>query len=70
MVSPILESSELPIISEIRCSRIWLYKTEGHTFVPMKQSKCIRSQLRELSTKLIQKNSSPLTAHGSQCSDK
>jgi len=45
MGSPILGSSDLPIICENRCSRKWINKTEGPTFVPMKQSKALRLHL-------------------------
>ena len=66
MGSPILGSSNLPIIGANRCSRKMVNKTEGHKIVPMKQI----ALNRELSTKLIQKNSLPSMAHESQFSDK
>jgi len=47
MGSPILGSSDLPIIGENRCSRKWVNKNEGHKFVPMKQSKVLRLCLTE-----------------------
>jgi hypothetical protein len=67
----ILGSSDLPIISENRCSRKWVNKTEGPKIAPMKQSKGLRLHLIEkLSTKLIQKNSLTSMAYESQLTDK
>ena len=71
MGSPILGSSDLPIISENRCLRKRVNKTEEPKTVPTKHSKGLRLHFnRELSTKLIQKNSLPLTAYESQFRDK
>jgi hypothetical protein len=42
MGSPILGSSDLPIIGENRCSRKRVNKTEGHKNVPMKKSEGLR----------------------------
>jgi len=54
MGSPILGSSDLPIIGENRCLREWVNKTEGPKIVPTKHSKSFKFTLnRELSTKLI-----------------
>jgi len=47
MGSPILGSSDLPIIAENRRSRKWVNKTEGTKFVPVKQSKGLRLHLTE-----------------------
>jgi len=44
MGSPILGSSDLPIIGENRCSKKWVNKIE---FVPMIQSKGLRLHLTE-----------------------
>jgi hypothetical protein len=63
MWSPILGSSDLPIIGENRCSRKWVNKTKGPKFVKITLD-------TELSTKIIKKNSLALTAHESQFSDK
>jgi hypothetical protein len=43
--SPMLGSSNLPIIDENRCSRICVNKTEGPKILPMKHSKCLRLHL-------------------------
>jgi hypothetical protein len=66
MGSPILGSSDLHKIGENRCLRKWVNKREGPKNVPTKHSKV----LRELNTKLILKNSLPLTAYESQFRDK
>ena len=47
MGSPILASSNLPIIGVSRCSRKWANKTDGHKILPMNQSKCLRLHLTE-----------------------
>jgi len=47
MGSPILGSSNLPIIGANRCSRKWVNKAEGHKILPMKTSKCLRLHLTE-----------------------
>jgi len=47
MGSPILGSSDLPIIGGNRCLRKWANKTERPKFVPMKQSKVLRLHLTE-----------------------
>jgi len=47
MGSPILSSSDLPIIGENRCSRKWVNKTEGPKIVPVKQSKGLKLHLTE-----------------------
>jgi len=47
MGSPILGSSNLPIIGANKCSRKWVNKTEGHKILPMNQSKCLRLHLIE-----------------------
>jgi hypothetical protein len=70
MGSPILGYLDLRIIGENRHSRKWVNKTEVTTFVLTKQSKGKITLNRELSTKLIQKNSLLLTGHKSQFSDK
>jgi len=44
MGSPILRSSNLPIIGANRCSGKWVNKT-GHKILPMNQSKCLRLHL-------------------------
>jgi hypothetical protein len=60
MGSPILLSSDLQIIDENRCSREWVNKTERPKFVPMKKVRVFKITFnREMSTKLIQKNSFP-----------
>jgi len=54
MGSPILGSSDLPILGENRRLRKWANKTEGPKIVPTKNSKGLKITLnRELSTKLI-----------------
>jgi len=45
--SPILVSSDLPIIGKNRCSRKWVNKTEGPKLVPTKKSKGLRIHLTE-----------------------
>jgi len=45
--SPILGSSDFPIIGENRCLRKWVNKTEGPQIVPMKHSKSLRLHLTE-----------------------
>jgi hypothetical protein len=57
MGSPILGSSDFPIIEENRCSRKCVNKTKEPKIVPMKQRKGLRLLNKELSTKLIQNNS-------------
>jgi len=47
MRSPILGSSDLPIISKNRCLRKWVNKTEGPKIVPMRHSKGLRLRLTE-----------------------
>jgi len=47
MGSPILGSSDLPIISENSCSRKWVNKTEGPKIVRMKHSKGLKLHLTE-----------------------
>jgi hypothetical protein len=47
MGSPILGSSDLPIIGENMCSRKWVNKTEGLNFVHKKQSNGLRLHLTE-----------------------
>ena len=56
MGSPILGSSDVPIIGANRCSREWVNKTEGPKFVPGETKQGVKIALnRELSAKLIQK---------------
>jgi len=47
MGSPILGSSNLPIIGESRCSRKWVNKTEGPKILPVNQSRCLRLHITE-----------------------
>jgi len=47
MGSPILGSSDLPIIGENRRLRKWVNKIEGPKIVPTKQSKDLRLHLTE-----------------------
>ena len=47
MGSPILGSSDLPILGENRCSSKWASKTEGPKFVPVKERKGLRLHLTE-----------------------
>jgi len=47
MGSPILGSSNLPIIGRNRCSRKWVNKREGHKIIPVNQNKCLRLHLTE-----------------------
>jgi hypothetical protein len=47
MGSPILGSSDLPIIGENRCLRKWANKREGSKIVPKKESKGLRLHLTE-----------------------
>jgi len=47
MGSPILGSSNVPIIGEKRYSRKWKNKTQGPKILPMNQSKCLRLHLTE-----------------------
>jgi len=50
MGSPILGSSNLPIIGANRCSRKWVNTTEGHKILPMNQSKFLRLHLTPICT--------------------
>jgi len=63
MGSPILGSSDRPIIGEHKYSRKWANKTKGPKFVKITFN-------TGLSIKIIKKNSLVLTAHESQFSDK
>ena len=65
MGSPILGFSDLPIIGENRCCRKW---AKNSTFEPNQGFKITFN--REMSTKLIQKNSLPSSAQESQFRDK
>jgi hypothetical protein len=47
MGSPIISSSDLPIIVENRCWRKWMNKREGPKTVPMKHSKGFKLHLTE-----------------------
>jgi hypothetical protein len=47
MGSPILGSSDLPIIGENRCSRKWMNKIEGHNIATMKHNKDLSLHLKE-----------------------
>ena len=70
MGNTILGSSNLPIIGANRCSRKRVNKTEGQNCTYETRLGFKIGLNRELSTKLIQKNSLPSTARESQCSDK
>jgi hypothetical protein len=64
MGSPILGSSNLPIIGAERCSRKWANKTEGHKNPTNELKQVFKITInRELCTKLLQKNNLPSTAH-------
>jgi hypothetical protein len=63
MASPILGSSDLPIIGENECWRKLVNITEQPKIVPIKKQGFKITLNRELSTKLIQKKSLPSTAH-------
>ena len=67
MGSPILGSSNFPIIGANRCLRKWVNKI-GPKILPMKFLMLHLTENWALT--LIQKNSLPSTAHGSQSSDK
>jgi len=47
MGSPILGSSDIPIMDEIGCLRKWVNETEGPKIVPTKYSKGLRLHLTE-----------------------
>jgi hypothetical protein len=47
MRSPIIGSSDLPIIDENRCSRKWVNKTEEPKIVRMEYNKGLRLHLTE-----------------------
>jgi hypothetical protein len=64
MGSPIVGSSDPPIIGENRCLRKWVKKTEGPKIVQYETQQGHKITLnRAPPTELIQKKSLPLTTH-------